>query len=328
MSQERTLQGEPRGKRVLVVCYSQTGQLASVVDSIVAPLRQGGAVEVQVETLRPRCEFPYPWPLLRFFDAFPESAHLAPGELQPPALAGDEDFDLVIVAYQVWFLAPSQPVVAFLRHPLAARLLAGKPVVTVVACRNMWLAAHEKMQALLAAIGARHLDNVVLTDTAPTLATLVTTPLWLLTGRRQPLRALPPAGVAPREIARCARFGHALRDALRQDRERGTAPLLAGLGAVVARPELLASERAGTRSFYLWGKLLRRAGPPGAAARQPLLLLYMIFLVAIIVSVVPLSLALQALLRPLLGARLAALKLAFERPSGSGTERLAEYERS
>lgn len=330
MSQNKEPQGENSGprpiKRVLVVCYSQTGQLASIVERIVAPLRADGTIEVHVETLRPVRDFPYPWPFFRFFDAFPESAHLVPPQLLPLGLSGDESFDLVILPYQVWFLAPSQPVVAFLKHPLAASLLGGKPVVTVVACRNMWMMAHTKMKALLADVGARHADNVVLTDNGPTLATLLTTPLWLLTGQRQYLRALPPAGVSEHDIARSVRFGRALRDALHEGRECRGQPMLGGLAAVSARPELMTSERAGTRSFYLWGKLLRLAGPPRAIARLPLLALYVLFLVAIIITVVPISLGLQALLRPLLASRLAAIKQSFEEPSGSGTERLALYD--
>lgn len=313
-------------KHILVVSYSQTGQLAAITEQILAPLRQDANVAVHVEVLRPRREFPFPWPFFRFLDAFPESAHLAPGELSPLSLTGDEKFDLVILPYQVWFLAPSQPVVAFLQHPVARRLLVGKPVVTVIACRNMWLLAQEKMKGLLDAAGARLLDNVVLTDTAPTLATLITTPRWLLTGRRDAFLGLPPAGIQPVEIRRAGRFGQALRDALKDHRERGSAALLSGLQAVEARPELLTSERAGTRSFHLWGKLLRRAGPPGAFARRPLLVAYLVFLVAIIVTVVPTSLFLQSLLRPFLRQRLARIKEEFESPSGSGNERLALYD--
>ena len=56
----------------------------------------------------------------------------------------------------------------------------------------------------------------------------------------------------------------------------------------------------------IWGRLLRLAGPPGAWQRLPLLACYVIFLVAIILTVVPVSLGLQALLRPFLRQRLAA----------------------
>ena len=313
-------------KKVLVILYSQTGQLSAVAEEAIAPLLADKRINVHLEVLRPVREHPFPWPFFRFLDTFPESAHLIPEKLHPLTLAEDAQFDLILLFYQVWFLAPSRPVIAFLNTPAARRILPGKPVVTIVACRNMWLQAHTRMRSLLAKIGARHLDNVVLTDRAPTMATLLTTPLWLLTGRKTPVPGLPMAGVAAAEIKRSIRFGRALRDALHADLEQGDAPLLRGLGAVEAQPQLLVSERAGSRSFYLWGKLLRLAGPPGAWQRKPLLVFYVIFLLGIIVTVVPLSLALQRLLRPLLRQRLAALKIEFERPSGSGTERLAQYD--
>lgn len=319
--------GAARRKRVLVVQYSQSGQLAAVLRALVAPLQEAvGVVDVHIERLQPQPAYPFPWTFFRFLDAFPESALLQPPALSPLTLTGDEDFDLVILPYQVWFLAPSPPVTAFLRHPAAQRLLRGRPVVTVIACRNMWLTAQEKMKTLLAACGARLIDNVVLTDPGPTLATFITTPRWLLTGRRDALWGLPPAGLAAAQIAATRRFGLALRDALAHDAERGSAPLLSGLGAVRADPRLYISEKAGTRSFFVWGRLLRAAGRPGSARRLPLLLLYVAFLVVMIVTVVPTSLLVQRLLRPGIGHWLLTLRQRFELPSGSATDRLAQYE--
>lgn len=314
-----------RAKRVLVIGYSQSGQLTRIAERILAPLRQAGDIEVRVETLRPRQPYPFPWTFFSFLDAFPESAHLVAPTLEPLTLRGDEDFDLVILPYQVWFLAPSLPVTAFLKHPLANRLLGGKPVVTVIACRNMWILAQEKMKQMLSHCGARLIDNVVLTDPSPTLLTLVTTPYWLLTGRKQ-LLALPAAGIDDKCVAQAERFGCALRDGLRRNDEVGQGPMLHGLQACVANPRLYLSERAGTRSFYLWGKLLRAAGGPGAPGRKPLLMVYVVFLILLILSVVPLSLFVQAALRPLLKQRLAGLKQRLELPSGSGQERMGTYE--
>jgi hypothetical protein len=317
--------GVPR-KRVLVINYSQTGQLARVTERLLGPLHEDPGIALHVETLRPEPAYPFPWPFFRFFDAFPESAHLRGPALAPLSLRGDEDFDLVILPYQVWFLAPSLPITAFLKHPLARALLRGKPVVTVIACRNMWLMAQEKLQGLLTAVGARLMDNVVLTDPGSTLATLVTTPVWMLSGRKRGFWGLPDAGLDLAQIEGMRRFGLALREALARDEERGRGPLLAGLGAVCADPCLYVSEKAGTRSFYLWGRLLMAAGRPGAWQRKPLLALYVVFLLALIVTVVPLSLGLQALLRPLLKARLAKIKNYFEQPSGASTDRCHLYE--
>lgn len=316
----------PPNKKVLAILYSQTGQLSAIAEQVLAPLLADARIGVHLEILKPVREHPFPWPFFRFLDTFPESAHLVPEKLQPLTLAENAEFDLVLIFYQVWFLAPSRPAIAFLDTPAAQRVLRGKPVVTVIACRNMWMNAHTRMRRLLNQLGARHLDNVVLTDRAPTLATLLTTPLWLLTGRKTPVPGLPTAGVAPGEIKRSIRFGRALRDALHAGHEQGEGPLLSGLGAVEAQPQLMVSERAGSRSFHVWGKLLRLAGPPGAWQRKPLLVFYVVFLLGIIVTVVPLSLALQTLLRPLLKQRLAALKAGFEHPSGSGTERLTQYD--
>lgn len=313
-------------KRVLVLNYSQTGQLTEIAQRIIAPLEQAEHIEVHVETLRPIRPYPFPWRFFSFLDAFPESAHMIPPPLQPLSLNGDEDFDLVILPYQVWFLAPSLPITAFLKHPVAKKLLAGKPVVTVIACRNMWMMAQEKMKMLLAGCGARLLDNVVLVDPSPTMASLLTTPLWLLSGRHDLIKMLPPAGVDEASIKAASRFGSALRDALHNDKERGTAPLLTGLKAVDSDPHLLVSEKAGTRSFYLWGKLLRAVGEPGQSRRYPFLFLYVIFLIALILTVVPLSLLIQLLLRPLLRRRLALIKHRFDAPSGSATGRMHLYE--
>ena len=313
-------------KRVLVIAYSQTGQLKAVTDRIVVPLAADPHIAVHVETLRPQPDYPFPWPLFRFFDAFPESAHLVPPVLAPLSLSGDEDFDLVILPWQVWFLAPSLPITGFLKHPLAPRLLGGKPVVSVIACRNMWLMAHEKLKGMLTAVGARLIDSVVLIDPGPTGATFFTTPAWLIGGRKRGFWGFPDAGLSAQQIQGARRFGLALRDALKDGLERDSKPLLAGLGAVTADPRLLISEKAGTRSFYLWGKLLLAAGRPGSWQRKPLLVLYVLFLFALIVTVVPVSLGLQALLRPLFRGWLGKMKLEFERPSGSATDRCHLYD--
>ena len=303
-------------KRVLLIHFSQTGQLARAARTLVAPLAQAAQIEVVEEVLRPSTPYPFPWPFWRFLDAMPESVLLEPPPLAPLAVRADEHFDLVILAYQVWFLAPSGPITAFLKSEAARRLLRGRPVVTVIACRNMWLGAQETVKRLVAEAGGELRDNVVFTDRGSTLASFITTPRWLLTGRRDAFWGLPAAGVSDEDIASGARFGHALVAALRADRERRASPMLAGMGASRVDPRLIFSERAGQRAFKAWSRLIRLGGAPGSPGRLPLLALFCVYLVTMILALVPPSLLLQRLLRPLFARRLESAKAYFELPSG------------
>ena len=303
-------------KRVLLVHFSQTGQLARVARRLTSPLAAAGDVELVEEVLRPRRPYPFPWPAWRFLDAMPETVLLEPPALEPLTVGADERFDLVVLAYQVWYLAPSGPMTAFLKSEEGRRLLRGRPVVTVIACRNMWLVAQETVKHLIQEAGGRLRDNVAFVDGGGTLATFVTTPRWVLTGRRDAFWGLPAAGVAEEEIRNADRFGRALLAGLRADRERSDEPMLTGLGAARVNPRLIFSERAGQRVFSLWSRLIRRGGAPGSAGRRLMLALFCAYLIAVILTLVPLSLLVQRLMIPLFSRRLESQRTYFELPSG------------
>jgi hypothetical protein len=310
------------------VHFSQTGQLADIVHSLLAPLRACEEIQVHEEILRPVHPYPFPWSFFTFLDVFPESVRLDPAPIEQPAIPADESFDLIILAYQVWYLSPSSPITAFLTSASGRRLIAGKPVMTVVACRNMWLVAQQTVKRLLQETGAKLIDHVAFVDRANVLATLITTPRWLLTGRREGFFGLPRAGVASSDITGAARFGRALVDALLDGREQSEQPMLCGLRAVSVDPSLLVSERAGQRVFGVWAGLIRLFGKPGQLRRRPVLLLFVIYLVSAIILVVPLSLALQWLFAPLLKNRMKAMKAEHEQPSGSEDFKMTQYEMS
>ena len=311
-------------KRVLAVWYSQSGQLDRVMDRLLEPLRQAGDIALQELKLQPATPYPFPWPFWQFMDSFPECVHRDPAPIAALPLAADAEFDLIIIGYPVWFLSPAAPVTAFLQSEQGRRLLNGKPVVTITACRNMWLMAQEAMKELLADAGARHCDHIALTDCASALATFVTTPRWVLTGRREAFWGFPRAGVSDTDIDGCNRFGHAIVEGLRSGADRSATPMLRGLRACEVDDRLIASERVGIRSFRLWGKLLRALGKPGALPRRFALVFYIVFLLTLIVTVVPVTMLLKWLLRPLLQQRLQALKDHYELPSGSDAGRLNE----
>ncbi|HEX5340194.1 MAG TPA: dialkylresorcinol condensing enzyme [Gammaproteobacteria bacterium] len=305
-------------KKVLVVHYaSPSGQLSDVIRNLAAPLTEAAGIEVQHLVLRCRDPYPFPWPILRFFDTFPEAIYLDPPKLEPPGLNPDQHFDLVILGYQVWFLSPSLPTTAFLKDPLVKSLLQGTPVVTVIACRDMWLMAQERVKELLAACGARLIGNIALVDEAGSIGSFLATPLWMLTGKRGPLLGglTPRAGIKPEQIAGSRRFGERIVQALHDDRTLDT-DLLHGMGAVKVNTHLIATEKAARRSFLAWGKLLRALGKQGSWARQPVVMIYIVFLVALLITVLPISALLKTLTAPLLRKRIAAQRIYFSQPSG------------
>ena len=113
----------------------------------------------------------------------------------------------MILAYQVWYLAPSLPARTLIKtHPEAFR---DRRVITVIACRNMWYSAAIEVAGLLRSAGAlgrggrRHRHQAAGGD-------IVTTLRWLLTGKREPFMRFGRAGVGADELERVARVGREL----------------------------------------------------------------------------------------------------------------------
>ena len=305
-------------KKVLVIHYSQSGQLSNVVQHFTQALVDSDNISVTFENIVPGVEYPFPWPFFRFLDTFPEAVYLDSPPPLPPRVAEDEDFDLIILAYQVWFLSPSLPITGFLQSPAAARLLKNKPVITLIACRDMWLMAQEEMKTMLHGLGAKLVGNVALVDEAGSIGSFLATPAWVLSGKRGPRLGglIPRAGVSEADIVNCQRFGERLVQRLSDDSPLEP-DLLCNLNAVRVNETLISSEKTARRAFRLWGKLLRSLGPSGSIKRKPVLLIYVVFLSTMIITVVPLGILIKKLLTPLTRQRIAQQKAYFGKPSGS-----------
>ncbi len=301
-------------KKVLVLYYSQSGQLQSVMDQIVAPLKQCDGIQCDYQKIEPLTPYPYPWPFYRFFNVFPEAVYLDGCPVK--TLQIEEQYDLIVLGYTSWFLSPSIPVTGFLQSDQAKKVFNNTPVVTVIACRDMWLMAQEKMKTMLKDLGAHLLDNVVLTDQGKSLYTFVTTPRWMLTGKKDAFWFFPRAGVHENEIASTSRFGDRLCKALQHDEERGSLPLLSNMGAVNVNGKLIATEHIAHRSFLIWSKLIKKAGPQYSRGRNVVITIYVIFLLTLILTIVPLNMLIRKLLSPFRKKSLAKAVKYYEQPSG------------
>ncbi|UGT41920.1 hypothetical protein LTV02_00365 [Nocardia yamanashiensis] len=244
------------GRRAVVFEYTQTGQLSEVVDALVAPMAAAGW-RIRRVAVRPATPFPFPWPVLRFFGVFPACVdqdaiiELADDEFHS---APDE---LVIFAYQVWYLAPSLPARSLLaKH---SELFTGREVLSVVACRNMWYSAAAEVQGRLADVGARAVGTVAAIDTRAQAITFVTTLRWLLTGPRDGT-VFGRAGVGADELERIGVLGARLADA--DDR----AAVLRKSDAAPVVPVLAAADLLAGKAFRRFGAVIRRAAGRGPLA--------------------------------------------------------------
>ncbi len=301
-------------KKVLVLYYSQSGQLKRVVESFVSKLADE-SVKVDLRAIKPKTIYPYPWPFYEFFDEFPQAAHMDGCEVEHIDNLED-DYDLIILGYTIWFLAPSSPIVGFMKTAQAKKLFANKPVITLIACRDMWVMAQEKVKMLLKDVGANLIDNVALTDQGRGIYSFATTPRWLLSGKKDAFWIFPPAGISEDDIKDASRFGKRVNEALKQNKEKRGVPLLKNLGAVSVNGKLIASEMIGTRSFYIWGKIIKSFGKKGSYSRKIIITVYAVFLALLVFTVVPVNLLVRKILNMSQKEKLEALEKKYEEPSG------------
>jgi hypothetical protein len=86
------------------------------------------------------------------------------------------DYNLIILTFQPGLLSPSRAVDSFLQSAEAKQLLNRKPVVTIIACRNIWLNAQEKVKQRLHNTGANLFGNITFVDRSSNLISLITMP--------------------------------------------------------------------------------------------------------------------------------------------------------
>lgn len=283
-------------KRILVVYYSQSGDAAAAVEAFVKPLRDAGAT-VTMEQIRPTVEYPFPWKSFgRFFDVFPESVLGRPPAIHPLSLSPDDRFDLVILAYQIWFLAPSLPVQGFLQSPYA-KVLEDTKVITICVNRKMWHSGSETTKAALGRLGAIHLDNVVVTYRGPPWTTFVTVVRYLVHGRRDGLWGIfPMAGVGDEEVARLESLGTAVARQLDSLDGPSREPLLKGQGAVEVLHRSVVPEVVGWYSYRPWAWFVLFAGRFGKWARRAAIYLFLVYVFALVLVCLPVGLILSPLI--------------------------------
>lgn len=272
-------------KKVLVVYYTQSGQLKKIVDNILKPLSEE-SVQLTYERIQPVDDYPFPWGS-KFYDCLPESVNLIPCDLKPFGFSENDDYDLVILACQSWYLSPSIPVNSFLQSAEAANFLKGKKVITVHGVRNMWISSQEIIKRRLKEIGATLVGNIVLGDHHDNYIAGFTIIKWLVSGDKGPSGILPEAGVSEKDILNSEKFGKIICQALINDKFDDLQKKLAAANAVQVRFNLWMMEYNARKIFRKFGSFIRKKGGPQSLERQGRITLFKIYLIFIFFIISP-----------------------------------------
>ena len=274
--------------KILVLYYSQSGQLRDILDSLLLDIKD--KAEIDIVQFHPEKAFPFPWTAYTFFDAMPETVERIALPIKPlPQNILDKNYDLVILGYQPWFLNPSQPTTGFLKSEWAAKLLKDKPMVTVVGCRNMWLHGQEKVKEDLNSLGAKLVGNIVFLDTNPNLISLLTVIRWAFKGQKEASGMLPAAGVQDVDIAGAIRFGPVISEHIAKHNLDTLQSALLDKGSISLNPGLVLLEQRGIKNFRYWAKFIREKGGPGDPNRKGRVKLFQRLLLTAIFILSPLS---------------------------------------
>ncbi len=275
-------------KKILVITYSQSGQLDEIVENITKPL--SGKVDIVREKLSPLPDFPFPWKDISFWDAMPESVELIPSQIKPLHIDPNDNYDLIILGYPIWFLSPPIPLTTFLKSAEAKKILNGKPVITVIGSRNMWVSAQEDIKKMILENGGLLKGNISLRDKHHNLPSVVTVIYWMISGKKDRyLGIFPKPGISDKDIAEAERFGQPILRAVQTDDFENLHEELLQLKSVELIPSIVSIEKKGKRLFKIWSRFVLKKGGPGSDRRVKRLKLFKWYLLFVIFAVSPIA---------------------------------------
>jgi hypothetical protein len=264
-------------KRILFLYYSQAGQTDRAMKAVCLEASSRG---FECEVLPVECEqsYEFPWSMGRFFRVFPLCVAGVAPQLKPPRI--QTDYDLIVLGYQVWFLSPSLPVQSLLQSAFAEKFLRDKPVITVCTCRNLWYSAARSVTKGLETLGANWVANHALCERSPLWASFVTTPRWMLTGRRNAFAFFPPAGILEDDFSK---FSKQVVATIQDFFSHGEAS--AKWSSNLDRLSLRWMDKIGRRFFEAWVKGLSLVAPHQGRWQDCWLVVFRLNLIAVILSV-------------------------------------------
>lgn len=248
-------------KKVLTIHYSQSGQLTEIVQNLSSELKD---VDCEHVIIKPKSKFPFPWKTDIFFDIMPDCVLEKPRELEPFELRS-EKYDLIIFAYQPWFLSPSIPATSLLKDEKFQSILKDTPIVTLIGSRNMWLNAQESVKQMLKEADGKLVGNIALEDKVSNLISVITILHWMLTGKKTKKWGIfPKPGVSDEDIQNVSHFGKLLNDHFHSNQLYSFQDSVIKKKGVSVKTSILFIEGKAKKIFRIWASLIEKKTANGA----------------------------------------------------------------
>jgi hypothetical protein len=243
-------------KKILVIGFSQTGQLHDILTKIYSSLDN---ITVDFVKPTPKIAYPFPWDTFTFFSQMPKAVLGETVEMENMSFK-EEKYDLIIFGYQVWFLSPSVPSNSIIQDPKFAEIAKDTDIITVIGARNMWMMSQERIKKRLAEIGANLIGNIALVDSATNILSVITISHWLMRGKKDRKWGIfPYPGVQKKDIENTVNFGVPINKYLHQS-EINLQKEILKLGATKVKTTLVFTESRGILIFKKWAQLINKKG--------------------------------------------------------------------
>ncbi len=249
-------------KKILVIYYTQSGQLEEILNNFTAPLIEAGNTVEQVR-VHVANDYPFPWTGKSFFAVMPDCVLSVPTQLKPFQLK-ENKYDLIILGYQAWFLSPSIPANSILNDPSVKAVLKDTPIVTITGARNMWITAMERIKKILKNSEAKLVGSISLVDKHHNFISFITIFYWMFKGKKERwLNIFPKPGVADADIENTRNFGIIVQKYLNAQNPIaigwiGLQDELIQQKAIEVRYNLMFIESKASKIFAIWANIIAK----------------------------------------------------------------------
>lgn len=224
MADNASSHGNDGRPRVLLLCYSYTGQSLKVLQTAGAVFRERGCdvrtAEIEFTDRRfsgrfSRFPMQHVWPDM--LSVLPAQTRRATGEIRIPDEVLDGAYDLICIGSPTWWRTTNMPIRSFLRSVEAQKVLAGKPFAVFVVCRRYWRENLETVRKLGEEAGGEYVDGVHFTYPGGQVRSMLSLTSYLGSGQHRDhylgLR-IPPTNVQPDQLEQTRTFASALAERL------------------------------------------------------------------------------------------------------------------